>query len=165
MNNRVALVIGAVLIGVGLLRPDLSDLVPKPKPSVVTPSVEISEPAEPSLREAAQKVVDILQQGDSSRRADGLALASLYSDIAKLISLDAENEVIRTTAEIREVNSVSGSLMNLKLQGKYPGLANAAKDLVVSAIGDDIAVLNESNRSAAVAAFESLAWACYEGAK
>lgn len=165
MNNRVALVIGAVLIGVGLLRPDLSDLVPKPSPAVVTPSVEISEPSEPSLREAAQKVVDILQQGDSSRKADGLALASLYSDLAKLISLDAENEVVRTTAEIREVNSVSGSLMNLKLQGKYPGLANAAKDLVVSAIGDDIAVLNESNRSAAVAAFEALAWACYEGAK
>lgn len=165
MNNRVALVIGAVLIGVGVLRPDLSDLIPKPRPSVVTPSVEVSEPSEPALREAAQKVVDILQEGDSSRKTDGLALSSLYSDIAKLISLDSENEVVRTTAEIREVNSVSGSLMNLKLQGKYPGLANAAKDLVVSAIGDDIAVLNESNRSDAVAAFEALAWACYEGAK
>jgi len=55
--------------------------------------------------------------------------------------------------------------MNLKLQGKYPGLSEAARTLVVKAIGDDVAVLNEENRRAAVAAFEALAWGCQEGAK
>ena len=169
MNNKVVLAIGAVLIVVGVLRPDLSSLIPSnggnDTPVVNVPEVVVEAPTEPSLKEVADELVKILKAGGEDRRVDGLNLAKLYSDIASLISLDLDNEVVKTTSEIREVNGVAGSLMNLKLKGKYPDFAQTAKKLVVTAIGDDIAVLNDETRSKAVDAFNALAWACYEGAK
>ena len=169
MNNKVVLAIGAVLIVVGVLRPDLSSLIPSnggnDTPVVNVPEVVVEAPTEPSLKEVADELVKILKAGGEDRRVDGLNLAKLYSDIASLISLDLDNEVVKTTSEIREVNGVAGSLMNLKLKGKYPEFAQTAKKLVVTAIGDDIAVLNDETRSKAVDAFNALAWACYEGAK
>ena len=169
MNNKVVLAIGAVLIVVGVLRPDLSSLIPSnggyDTPVVNVPEVVVEAPTEPSLKEVADELVKILKAGGEDRRVDGLNLAKLYSDIASLISLDLDNEVVKTTSEIREVNGVAGSLMNLKLKGKYPEFAQTAKKLVVAAIGDDIAVLNDETRSKAVDAFNALAWACYEGAK
>ena len=169
MNNKVVLAIGAVLIVVGVLRPDLSSLIPSnggnDTPVVNVPEVVVEAPTEPSLKEVADELVEILKTGGEDRKVDGLNLAKLYSDIANLISLDLDNEVVKTTSEIREVNGVAGSLMNLKLKGKYPDFAQTAKKLVVTAIGDDIAVLNDETRSKAVDAFNALAWACYEGAK
>ena len=169
MNNKVVLAIGAVLIVVGVLRPDLSSLIPSnggnDTPVVNVPEVAVEVPTEPSLKEVADELVEILKTGGEDRKVDGLNLAKLYSDIANLISLDLDNEVVKTTSEIREVNGVAGSLMNLKLKGKYPDFAQTAKKLVVTAIGDDIAVLNDEIRSKAVDAFNALAWACYEGAK
>ena len=169
MNNKVVLAIGAVLIVVGVLRPDLSSLIPSnggnDTPVVNVPEVAVEVPTEPSLKEVADELVKILKAGGEDRKVDGRNLAKLYSDIASLISLDLDNEVVKTTSEIREVNGVAGSLMNLKLKGKYPEFAQTAKKLVVAAIGDDIAVLNDETRSKAVDAFNALAWACYEGAK
>ena len=169
MNNKVVLAIGAVLIVVGVLRPDLSSLIPSnggnDTPVVNVPEVAVEVPTEPSLKEVADELVKILKAGGEYRKVDGRNLAKLYSDIANLISLDLDNEVVKTTSEIREVNGVAGSLMNLKLKGKYPEFAQTAKKLVVAAIGDDIAVLNDETRSKAVDAFNALAWACYEGAK
>lgn len=165
MNNKIVLVVGAVLIAVGILRPDFSNLLPKPGPVVVNTDVVVEEPTDNVLKEAALKVAQAIQNGDGNRKVDGLSLSSLYSDIAILISLDGENEVVRTTNDIREINSVSGSLMNLKLAGKYPGLSTAARELVIAAIGDDISVLNEETRKAASDAFKALAWGCAEGAK
>lgn len=169
MNNKVVLAIGAVLIVVGVLRPDLSSLIPSnggnDTPVVNVPEVVVEAPTEPSLKEVADELVKILKAGGEDRKVDGRNLAKLYSDIASLISLDLDNEVVKTTSEIREVNGVAGSLMNLKLKGKYPEFAQTAKKLVVAAIGDDIAVLNDETRSKAVDAFNALAWACYEGAK
>ena len=169
MNNKVVLAIGAVLIVVGVLRPDLSSLIPSNggnnTPVVNVPEVAVEVPTEPSLKEVADELVKILKAGGEDRKVDGRNLAKLYSDIANLISLDLDNEVVKTTSEIREVNGVAGSLMNLKLKGKYPEFAQTAKKLVVAAIGDDIAVLNDETRSKAVDAFNALAWACYEGAK
>ena len=169
MNNKVVLAIGAVLIVVGVLRPDLSSLIPSnggnDTPVVNVPEVVVEAPTEPSLKEVADELVKILKAGGEDRKVDGRNLAKLYSDIANLISLDLDNEVVKTTSEIREVNGVAGSLMNLKLKGKYPEFAQTAKKLVVAAIGDDIAVLNDETRSKAVDAFNALAWACYEGAK
>lgn len=165
MNNKAVLVVGAILIAVGIFKPDLSNLIPKRVDDVVDVVVEIAEPTDADLKEAALKIVDIIKSGDNDRKKDGKTLAGLYIDLSRLISLDSENQVIKTTSEIREVNSVAGSLMNLQMQGKYPGLSTAAKELVVGAIGDDVSVLNEEQRGKAVAAFEALAWACFEGAK
>ena len=166
MNNKVFLAIGSVLILVGVLRPDLSNLLPNNNtPKVVVPETVFTEPSNPELLSQADEVATILKNGGEDRKIDGMKLASLYSDIAKLISLDADNAVIKTTSEIREVNSVAGSLVASELKGKYPNLALTARGLVVGAIGDDVTTLNEENRQKAAEAFEALAWGCYMGAK
>ena len=165
MNNKVILVVGAVLIAVGVFKPDLSNILPKPGVVVNTPSIEVEEPTDPTLKALALDVAQIIKNGDDSRKEDGVKLASLYTDIANLISLDNDNEIVKTTSEIKEVNSVAGRLMNLKIKGKYADLTETAKKLVISAVGDDIAVLNDASRAQAVAAFGALAWGCYEGAK
>lgn len=167
MNNKVVLAIGAVLIAVGVFKPDLSNLFPggNSTPAVVTPEVEVTEPTDPDLLVAADKITAILKTDEENRKVDGMVLASLYSDIAKLISLDKDNVIVKTTSEVREVNSVAGTLMNLQLKGRYKDLAATAKELVVGVLGDDVATLNEENRENAVAAFEALAWGCYMGAK
>jgi hypothetical protein len=167
MNNKVVLAVGAALIAVGIFKPDLSNLFPggENTPVVVTPDLDFTEPTDPSLLAKADEVTAVLKAGGDNRKADGMALARLYKDIATLISLDQENAVVKTTSEIREVNSVAGTLMNLQLKGRYENLASTAKELVVSVLGDDVATLNEENREKAVAAFEALAWGCYMGAK
>lgn len=165
MNNKVVLIIGAILIVVGVLRPDLSNFLPNNNPPVVVASIDVEEPTDPNLLAQADKITAILRDGGEDRKTDAMALAHLYKDIATLISLDQENIVVKTTSEVREVNSVAGTLMNLQLKGKYEGLATTAKALVVSVLGDDVATLNEENRENAVAAFEALAWGCYMGAK
>jgi hypothetical protein len=176
MNKNVVLVIGAVLIAVGVFKPDLSNFFPGNGGgnTVVVPSVEFAEPTDPNLMASALKVADALKAGEN-HKADGLALANLYHDIARLIELDGDNEIVKTTTEIAEVNSVAGRLMNLQLRGQYPDLAKAAKSLVVNALNGnadpkedlevDVAVLNAESRSAAVAAFDALSWGCFEGSK
>lgn len=165
MNNKVVLVIGAILIVVGVLRPDLSNFLPKNNPQTIVSSIDVEEPTDPNLLAQADEIASILKAGGEDRKTDAMALAHLYKDIATLISLDQENVVVKTTSEVREVNSVAGTLMNLQLKGKYEGLQSTAKSLVVSVLGDDVASLNEENRGNAVAAFEALAWGCYMGAK
>lgn len=167
MNKKVVLVVGAVLIAIGIFKPDLSNLIPSNNntPVVDNPVVQVEEPSDPALKKWADEIVVILKNGGDDRKVDGYNLAKLYNDIAMIISLDNDNAIVKTTSEIREVNSVAGSLMNLNLKGKYPDLASTAKDLVVAAVGDDVAVLNDSSREQATAAFKALAWACYEGAK
>lgn len=165
MNNKLVLSVAVVLIGIGLLKPDLSNLLPKPGVVVNTPTVEVKEPTDPAIKTVALQIVEILKNGSSDRVVDGLELSKLYSDIANLISLDEENLVVKTTSEIKEINSVAGSMMNLKLKGKYPDFALTAKELIVTVIGDEVSVLNQDSRAKAVSAFEALAWACYEGAK
>lgn len=163
-NNKLLLAVGAVLVLFGFFKPDLSNLLPKGGNKVEVSVVKVAEPTDPDLLSSALKVAEAVKTGENPK-VDGLELAGLYSDIAKLVSLSGAEEVVKTTSEIREVNSVAGSLMNLKLQGKYPGLAVAARELVVKAVGDDVVVLNEDTRKAAVSAFEALAWGCIEGAK
>jgi hypothetical protein len=165
MKNQPLLIIAGILIVIGFFKPDLSSIIPNNSPVVVNPSVEFNEPTNPKLLSEADKITAILREGDGDQKEDGMKLATLYQDIAQLISLDGDGSIVKTTSEIREVNSVAGTLINAKLKGKYPNLASTAKGLVVSALGDDVAVLNDENRKSAVEAFEALAWGCYMGAK
>jgi hypothetical protein len=166
MNKNIVLGLGIVLIAVGVFKPDLSNLLPKGGSTVTVPAVLVSEPTDPELLASALKVAEALKGGD---KADALALSGLYSDIAKLVGLEGKEEVVKTTSELVEVNSVAGSLMNLNLKGKYPNLAPAAKELISKAFGGDegldVSVLNADSRKVAVASFEALAWGCAEGGK
>ena len=86
-------------------------------------------------------------------------------DVANLIDLDKENEIVKNTNEVRQVNSISGALLQLEIKGKYPDLAKNADFLIVSFIGDDDVLLTPELRSKTSEGFRSLSWACNEATK
>ncbi len=166
MNKNSLLIIAAVLIGLGLLKPPfITNLLDGSRPSVVVvEDVKVEKPSSEILLEKSENVIKALSVS-SDRKTDGKKLAKLYVDIAKLISLDDTDQVIKNTEEIRQANRISGLMVDLDIKGKYPDLAEANQALVISVLGDDQVLLNNDLRSKAVDAFNALAWACYEGSK
>jgi hypothetical protein len=166
LNSKVVLFIAGVLIFVGIFKPNLSFIVPnKTVDVIVNPDLEVSRPIDEVLLEKAQAVTKAFDGSAFDRNKDGQRLALLYLDLATLIELDGEQEVVKTTEEIRQANSLSGTMLRLNLKGTYPGLSDAANDLLVSQIGEDIVPLDSNLRAKAVDAFRALAWACFEGSK
>jgi hypothetical protein len=159
-NNKILLSIAGLLIIIGLLKPNLDGLFSKPQP---IDSVVLVEPNE-SFKPAVSAIVNALS-ADSDRKVDGKRLASMANDISTLISLDGENEAIKNTEEIRQINKLIGPMLKLDIKGKYPELAKASQDLIVSVIGDDVLLLDKDLRIKASEAFKALAWAYNEGAK
>jgi hypothetical protein len=162
-NNTLLLVLGLALVGYGVLKPDLGSLI-TPSVPVINNVVNVEKPLDPDLLSWCDDVIKSFRQ-TRDRKADALKLSSLYYDLANLISLDSNNEVIKNTLEIREANKLAGILFNLNIKGKYPDLAQACNNLVVIGIGDDDVILDENMRKKAVETFKALSWACYEGSK
>lgn len=164
MNTKnLILALAALLIVIGLFKPDFSNLINRPNPDNVV-SVVVEKPTNSEILDECQAVIEALK-ADSDRKTDGLRLASLYNDMATLVSLDGEDMVLKNTEEIRQANRLSGAMLKLDIKGKYPKLAKAAESVVVSSIGDDSVVLDSKLRQGAVDGFKALAWACLEGAK
>lgn len=164
MKNKILLVVAGILILIGFTKPDLSFLKVNNNHHndnivVVTP------PSDASFREVCAPVTKSLLDGPLSRKSDGKRLASLYLDLATLIELDGENQVIKSTGEIRQANSLSGVMLQLNIKDKYPGLAENSNAVIVSQIGEEDVVLDANSRLKASEAFRGLAWACSEGAK
>ena len=166
MQNKVLLAIGAILVLFGLFKPDFSSVL-KPSNSVCSVESYVTDaPSDPTLLLKAREINDILQQSDdSTRKSDCLKLSSLYSDIATLVELDGEDQVVNNTNAIREVNTIAGKMLRLNIKDKYPNLAETAKSLVVAAIGDDDVALDDSLRTKSAEAFRALSWAFYQGSK
>jgi hypothetical protein len=163
MNNKIiVLLIGLGLIGYGAIQPNLGDIFPS-KPAVVDVS-NVKKPLDPNLLLGCEDIIKSFKQ-KRDRKTDALKLSSLYFDLANLISLDSDNEVVKDTLAIREANKLAGILFNLGLGGKYPDLAEACNNLVIIGIGDDDVILDENMRKKAVETFKALSWACYEGSK
>lgn len=163
MNKNLVLALGIGLIILGLTRPDFSNLELLNKP-VVVDVLDLPAPQNESVKEKASAIVEIFKN-HPDRKTDAKKLRDLYLDIAKLISLDSEDEVIRNTEEIRQANIIAGVMLKLDIKGKYPNLANATKDVIITAIGDDNIPLDQQLRSKAVEAFNALGWACNLGSK
>jgi hypothetical protein len=163
MNKTVLLVLASILILIGVIKPNLN--FPITKPNVVENIVVVTPPSDEKVRELCEPIVEALSNGSSSRNKDGKRLSDLYFDLATLIELDGENEVVKTTEEIRQANSLSGLMLRLNIKGEYPGLTEAAYNFLVAQIGDDIVPLDSNLRSKAVDTFKALAWACNEGSK
>lgn len=161
MQSKVLLGFAVALIAIGLLKPNLSNFLDKPDNVSV---VVIQKPTNEALLSLCPNVVKALSVS-SDRKTDGQRLSSLYNDVAFLIELDGEDCVIKNTEEIRQANSISGSLLKLDIKGKYPELVKATQAIVVAAIGDDAVELDDNLRAKAVEAFRVLAWACQEGSK
>jgi hypothetical protein len=166
LNSKLILIIAAVLIFVGVFKPQFPFVGPnQPVDVVVNPNVEVDKPKDEVLLEKAKAVTKAFDGSSFDRNKDSQRLALLYLDLATLIELDGEQEVVKTTEEIRQANSLTGAMLRLNLKGAYPGLSDAANDLLISQIGEDIVPLDSNLRAKAVDAFRALAWACFEGSK
>lgn len=159
-NNIILLVIGVVLMLFGFFAPSIKNNV-----NVNNDTVNVVAPLDPSLKNNCEIVIKTLIDGSSDRKIDGPKLSSLYADIAKLISLDETNEVIKNTDEIRDCNRLAGLLYDLDLKDKYPNLASVTNNVIVDYIGNDNVGLDPELRKKAVEAFNGLSWAFYEGSK
>lgn len=165
MNTKnLLLMLAAILIVVGLLKPDLSNFINNFTPSNNVVNVVVEKPTNAEILDECQEVIDALK-ADNDRKTDGSRLASLYNDLATLVSLDGEDLVLKNTEEIRQANKLAGVMLKLDIKGKYPKLAKATNSVIVSSIGDDSVMLDDKLRQGAADGFKALAWACYEGAK
>jgi len=166
MNKNILLAVAVILIGVGIFKPNITNLLSKPNNVVVDHIVVITPPADPKAKELCAKVTESLSSSSSyTKTSDAKKLSSLYMDIAALIDLDGENQIVKNTNEIRQINSISGVLLQLDIKGKYPNLAESAKSVVVYFVGDDDILLTPETRSKASEGFRALSWACNEATK
>ena len=163
MNQKnILLGLAGLLIVLGLLKPDFSNLLGPNKPAVVD-VLELATPTDEIVKKEADDVVALLKEAGAKN--DAKRLRDLYIDLAKLVELDGEDEVIKSTEEIRQANSLTGVVLKLDIKGKYPNLAKEAKEVVVAAIGDDQILLSKELRTKAVEGLNALAWACNQGSK
>jgi len=163
MNQKnILLGLAALLIVVGLLKPEFSNFLGPNKP-VSIDVLELPEPTDQALKKEADDVVLLLKEAGA--KSDAKRLRDLYIDLAKLVELDGEDQVIKSTEEIRQANSLAGVMLRLDMKGKYPNLAKEAKEVVVTAIGDDQILLSKELRVKAVEGLNALAWACNTGSK
>jgi hypothetical protein len=161
IDKKVLLVLGGLLILLGLLKPEFSNVL-NPRPSVVD-VLELPTPTDEAVKKEADDVVALVKE--SGAKGDAKRLRDLYIDLAKLVELDGEDEVVKTTEEIRQANSLAGVMLRLDIKGKYPNLAKETKEVVVAAIGDDQILLSKELRVKAVEGLNALAWAFNEGSK
>jgi hypothetical protein len=161
IDKKVLLALGGLLILLGLLKPEFSNVL-NPRPSVVD-VLELPTPTDEAVKKEADDVVSLVKE--SGAKGDAKRLRDLYLDLAKLVELDGEDEVIKSTEEIRQANSLAGVMLRLDIKGKYPNLAKEAKEVVVAAIGDDQIPLSKELRTKAVEGLNALAWAFNMGSK
>jgi hypothetical protein len=163
MNQKnILLGLAALLIVVGLLKPEFSNILDPNKP-VTVDVLELPAPTDESVKKEADDVVALLKEAGA--KSDARRLRDLYIDLARLVELDGENEVIKSTEEIRQANSLAGVMLRLDIKGKYPDLAKETKEVVVTSIGDDQILLSKELRAKAVEGLNALAWACNMGSK
>lgn len=162
MKNLV-LLLATILIVIGLFKPDFGSII-NTSPTNNVSTVVVIKPSNIELLDECQDVVNALKK-NSDRKYDGLRLASLYNDLATLISLDNEDMVVKNTEEVRQANKLAGVMLKLDIKGKYPELAKATNSVIVASLGDDSLMLDDKLRQQAVDGFKALAWACIEGTK
>lgn len=163
-KTNLALIVGAILIIIGLVKPDLSNLLVLPNRPVSIDVLELPAPTDANVKKEADDVVTLLKtQGGS--KSDFKRLRDLMLDLGRLVELDGEDMVITNTEEIRQANSLAGVMLRLDIKGKYSNLAKESKEVVVAAIGDDNISLSKELRPKAVDGFNALAWAYNEASK
>lgn len=163
MNSKtLLLLVAALLIAIGWFKPSMPTL---DNSGYSSSTINVVKPSNKELLDECDSVIRALKNVPSSRKVDGKRLASLYLDLATLISLDGEDCVIKNTEEIRQANRLAGIMLKLDMKDKYENLAKANTNLIKAAIGDDSVLLDDGLREKAVEGFNALAWACYEGSK
>lgn len=151
MQNKVLFGIGALLIIVGIYKPQFYIPIINPNPTPVSNILEhyiTDVPENPELLKIARDITKILiGSNDNNRKNNCLKLSSLYADLDTLISLHGDDMVIKDTASIREANRLTGIMLRLDMKNKYPGLSAKCEELMVAAIGSDEALLDNDLRN------------------
>lgn len=151
MNKNTLLIAGAILIFIGLAKPNVGRIIP------ITPVVSsVVVPSDVNLKKEAE---DVISAGSSLSSKEASDLRDLYIGLANLIRLDGTDQVVSSTEHIRQANSIGGKLLHLDLKGKYPTLAKENNDVIIKAIGDDNVALTSELRTKSSDAFMALAWA------
>lgn len=164
MNNKVLLSIGVLLVLLGVFKPSIPSLLNNGSSSTTLEQYETDAPSNPELLKKSKIVIEILQSVDHSTKSyECQKLSALYYDLATLVELDNEDLVIKDTNAIREANGLAGKMLKLNIKDKYPNLAKASQDLVVSQLGDNDVVLDADLRKKAAECFKALSWAFYQG--
>lgn len=165
LNKKyIILTLGIALIALGLIKPDLSKFVSPIKQNQNIAEILVETPSSTETKLACEKVIESLRNGPNAK-IDAINLASLYSDISRLLELRDNDAIIKNTNEISKVNSIAGSLLRLNIKDKYENLSEHCDAVIKSVIGDENIPIDEEVRSKAVKAFRNLAWACKEGSK
>jgi hypothetical protein len=164
MSNKLLLVVAGILIFVGVVKPDFVLPLNRPADTVDVITI-ITPPSDTELRKLCEPVIEAFNVNVGNKKQDAKRLSDLYMDLATLIELDGEDEVVKTTEEIRQANSLAGVMLRLNLKGAYPNLGAACQSLISSQIGDDMVPLDADLRSKSANAFRALAWACNESRK
>ena len=147
-----------VMIAGGLLmlmqqRQSPSPAPPTPAPAPPTPAPGPDVPSA-ELQQLVAPIVAIDFQRQHSRE-----IAAFYRAFADVLVRD--EEIIGTTADIREANQKASALMfqQTGIAGGYPSFSKAATDVLDQALTNEQRKLDAEIRSAAVDAFNAIAWA------
>jgi hypothetical protein len=162
-STRLLLLVGLVLVIFGLLKPDMSGLFPNKNTNIDV--MELTAPTDVNVKKEADEVVSLLKGYSSPDKSDFKKLRDLYLDLGRLVQLDGEDEVIKSTEDLRQANKLAGVMLKLDIKGKYPDLAKECQDVIIAAIGDDDVSLSKELRPKGVEGFNGLAWSFNEGSK
>jgi hypothetical protein len=166
MNNKIILIVAGLLILLGVSKYELSNLNPFVNNNRVSVDVlELSEPTDPAVKKEAAEVVDLIKSYDNVSKSEFRRLRDLMLDLARLVELDNEDQVIKNTDEIRQANSMAGVMLRLDMKNKYQNLSKESQDVIVASVGDDDVVLSKELRNKAIDGFKALAWAYNEVSK
>jgi hypothetical protein len=153
MSDQIKLILAVVLCVVGFFGENLWDKlkdIPNniPKPS---PVVNVDEPT----LEYKTVVKDIV--AIDIKPEDATLISCFFLEVADIVKNDAG--LIKTTGQFREFNSVSGGLnFNDDLKNKYTNLGEAIDSAIVSCVGKEDAVLDETKRNSLVKCLQAVAW-------
>lgn len=156
-NNSLLWLVAALLLVVGVFQPSLSHF------NSSSQAVSVSLPSD-ELQSKCEKIIQIVKSSDYSDKAEDMRkLSRLYLDLAKLISINDDDTLIKNTEEIREANKLSGKMLELNIKDKYTDLGEELNGVVKSYIGDDNIALSPELRQRSVDVFKAIAWALTKG--
>ena len=162
MKDKILLGVAGILVVFAVFKPYLENMPVidnNPSPTIIVGEITDEQ------KEQVKDIVESVKNGSQDRVFDGKHLASLYMNLSELISMDASDEIIKNTFDIKQANSLSGRLLKLDFAGKYGDASKLCTTYLKSQIGEEDVELTPELRAKAVESFKVLAWAFNEGAK
>jgi hypothetical protein len=157
-NNKLLWIVAALLLAVGVFQPSL----PRFNNSS-SQAVSVSVPSD-ELQSKCEKIIQIVKSSNNSGKTEDMRkLSGLYLDLARLISINDEDTIIKNTEEVREANKLSGKMLELDIKDKYEDLGEELNSVVKSYLGDDNVALSPELRQRSVDVFKAFAWALTRG--